>query len=143
MSYTGPLFPNIAATSRSLTVGDYPGTSFRSQNGAEVRVQYGNRRVGTELSFTFSNITDANAALIHDHYNDCRGTLGVFGVDRASLTQQGNPGFHDGTTPLSVNNRFSAAPWGLRYRYAEPPQFDSIKPGRMSVTVKLTGVLDS
>lgn len=141
MSFTGPSFPNIAPSSRSLSAGDFPGTTFKAQDGVEVRVQYGNQRANTELSLSFDNITDANAALIYDHYTDCRGTLGIFDVPNNSLTQSGNPGFHAGTGS-GTTNRFSATPFGMRYRYAEPPQFNSVKPGRMSVIIKLVGVLD-
>jgi len=141
MSFVGPVFPSIVPTARSLNAGDFPGTTFTAQNGMESRVQYGNRRSNTELSLSFDNISDADAALIHDHYVNCRGTLGLFGVGYTS--KSGNPGFDAGITPLSNTNRFSAAPFGLQYRYAEPPQFNSVKPGRMSVIIKLTGVLDA
>lgn len=141
MSFSGPGFPSITPTSRSLTAGDFPGATFSAQNGVQVRVQYGNQRRNVELSLSFDNITDANAALIYDHYNSCRGTLGVFDVAANSLTQSGNPGFHSGTTSTSTN-RFSVTPYGMKYRYAEPPQFNSVKPGRMSATIKLVGVLD-
>ena len=141
MSFSGPGFPSIAATSRSLSAGDFPGTTFKAQDGVEVRVQYGNQRTNMELSLSFDNITDANAALIYDHYVNCRGTLGVFDVAANSLTQSGNPGFHAGVAS-GATNRFSATPFGMKYRYAEPPQFNSVKPGRMSATIKLIGVLD-
>jgi len=141
MSFVGPAFPSIAPTARSLNAGDFPGTTFTAQNGMESRVQYGSRRSNTELSLSFDNISDADAALIHDHYANCRGTLGLFGL--GSTSKSGNPGFDAGITALSSTNRFSAAPFGLQYRYAEPPQFNSVKPGRMSVTIKLTGVLDA
>ena len=138
MSFSGPGFPSIAPTSRSLVAGDFPGSVFTAQDGAEVRVQYGSQRSNVELSLSFDNITDANAALIYDHYVSCRGTLGVFDVAANSLALTGNPGFHPG----AGSGRFSVTPYGMRYRYAEPPQFTSIKPGRMSATIKLVGVLD-
>lgn len=141
MSFVGPVFPSIAPTSRSLNAGDFPGTTFTAQNGMESRVQYGSRRTNTELSLSFDNISDADAALIHDHYANCRGTLGIFDV--GSTSKSGNPGFDAGITPLSSTNRFSAAPFGLKYRYAEPPQFNSVKSGRMSAIIKLVGVLDA
>lgn len=60
-------------------------------------------------------------------------------VDAASLT-----GYYPDPNPNAyASARYSATPFGLKYRYAEPPQFSSVKPGRMSVTVKLIGVLDS
>lgn len=141
MSFTGPDFPStVTPTARALTAGDFASSKFRSQNGAEVRVQYGNKRTNTELSLSYDNVTDAQAAAIHDHYHNCRGTVGVFGLLKNN--KQGNPGFDDANDSGGTNARFSASPYGLKYRYAEPPQFTSIKPGRMSVAVKLVGVLD-
>ena len=65
-------------------------------------------------------------------------TPGLY-IDAASLT-----GYYPDPNPNAyASARYSATPFGLKYRYAEPPQFNSVKPGRMSVTVKLIGVLDS
>ena len=132
MTFYGPGFPSIAATGRSLAAGDFPGSVFTAQDGAEVRVQYGSQRSNVELSLSFDNITDAKAALIYDHYVSCRGTLGIFDFTANSLALEGNPGF----------GRFVVTPYGMQYRYAEPPQFNSVKLGRMSATIKLVGVLD-
>ena len=132
MTFYGPGFPSIGATSRSLAAGDFPGSVFTAQDGAEVRVQYGSQRSNVELSLSFDNITDAKAALIYDHYVNCRGTLGVFDFTANSLALEGNPGF----------GRFTVTPYGMQYRYAEPPQFNSVTLGRMSATIKLVGVLD-
>ena len=212
MSTQGPNFPDLVPTARSMSPGDFAGKIFRSQSGIESRVQYGNKAFNKTLDLEYSNITDALAASIHDHYLDCNGTLywfllleqpkggapgfhnpsGIFGNGQA-YTDLPNPrkgrtyfyGFDSAKSPTAwftsaspVNGvvphitdpgftgefidastltgyypdpnpnayasaRYSATPFGLKYRYAEPPQFNSVKPGRMSVTVKLIGVLDS
>jgi len=209
MSTAGPNFPDLVPTARSMSPGDFAGKTFRSQSGIESRVQYGNKAFDKTLDLEYSNITDALAASIHDHYLACNGTLYYFLL--LEQPKSGAPGFHNpsgkfvygqaytdvpgfigttfyfgfdatqaitawfttappvngvvpypGSAPGTAVNaasltgyypdpnpnafasaRYSATPFGLKYRYAEPPQFNSVKPGRMSVTVKLIGVLDS
>ena len=141
MSTAGPDFPELVPTARSMSPGDFAGKTFRSQSGIESRVQYGNKAFDKTMDLEYSNITEANAALIHDHYLACNGTLYYFGLP--AKPKSGNETFHVNDQSTSASNRYSVAPFGLRYRYAEPPQFNSVKPGRMSVTVKLIGVLDS
>ena len=141
MSTAGPNFPDLVPTARSMSPGDFASKVFRSQSGIESRVQYGNKAFDKTMDLEYSNITEANAALIHDHYLACNGTLYYFGLP--AKPKSGNETFHVNDQSTSASNRYSANPFGLRYRYAEPPQFNSVKPGRMSVTVKLIGVLDS
>ena len=141
MSTAGPDFPNLVPTARSMSPGDFAGKTFRSQSGVEARVQYGNKAFDKTMDLEYSNITEANAALIFDHYLACNGTLYYFGLP--TKPKSGNETFHVNDQSGSTSNRYSATPFGLKYRYAEPPQFNSVKTGRMSVTVKLIGVLDS
>jgi hypothetical protein len=124
-----------------MSPGDFASKVFRSQSGVEARVQYGNKASNKTMDLEYNNITEADAALIHDHYLACNGTLYYFGLPQKP--KSGNETFNVNDGSSSPINRFSSAPFGLRYRYAEPPQFNSVKPGRMSVTVKLIGVLDS
>ena len=141
MSTQGPDFPQLVPTARSMSPGDFANKVFRSQSGIESRVQYGNKASNKTMDLEYNNITEANAAAIHDHYLACNGTLYYFGLPRSP--KSGNETFSVNDGSESTSNRFSVTPFGMRYRYAEPPQFSSVKPGRMSVTVKLIGVLDS
>lgn len=141
MSSQGPDFPSYVPTGRSLVPGDFPSKTFKSQSGIQATVQYGSHRSGQTLDLFYNNTTENIASDIYDHYLACKGTIYWFGMLEGAKT--GNPTFHAGTGDSSANNRFSATPFGMKYKYAEPPQFSSVKPGRMSVTVKLVGVLDS
>lgn len=141
MSTQGPDFPQLVPTARSMSPGDFANKVFRSQSGIESRVQYGNKASNKTMDLEYNNITEADAAAIHDHYLACNGTLYYFGLPRNP--KSGNETFSVNDGSESTSNRFSVTPFGMRYRYAEPPQFSSVKPGRMSVTVKLIGVLDS
>jgi len=137
----GPDFPSLVPTSRSMVPGDFPSKTFSSQSGIQSTVQYGSRRSGQTLELVYDNCSEANAAAIYDHYLACKGTIYFFGVLEGA--KSGNSTFHLGDSSASASNRYSAAPFGMRYKYAEPPQFTSVKPGRMSVTIKFVGVLDS
>jgi len=141
MSTAGPSFPDLVPTARSMSPGDFASKTFRSQSGIEARVQYGNKAFNKTLDLEYSNITETDAAAIHDHYLACNGTLYYFAL--SFKARSGNETFNVNDSSGSTSNRFSARPFGMRYRYAEPPQFSSVKPGRMSVTIKLLGVLDS
>lgn len=141
MSTAGPNFPNLVPTARSMSPGDFASKVFRSQSGIEARVQYGDRAFNKTLDLEYSNINETDAAAIHDHYLACKGTLYYFGLPQNP--KSGNSTFHQNDQTANTLDRFSADPFGLRYRYAEPPQFNSVKEGRMSVTVKLIGVLNS
>ena len=67
---TARAFPSIKPTSRSYTPGNYPSTNFESLDGTKTHIRYGNKRVNATLSLGFSNITDADAALILANYED-------------------------------------------------------------------------
>jgi len=124
-------FPNLTPTSRNFDPGDWPVKQFKAQDGSEVRILYGNRRTGMALQLGYDNISDANAELFLDHFNEKRGTFETF-----VLTA--NPGVKKGWT--GNPDALGAEAWGNRWRYAEPPKLVSVRPGRSSVTINLIGV---
>ena len=71
-------FPSLAPSSRSYASGDYPVKTFRSQSGSESRILYGSRRTGMTLELEYSNVTDANAELFLDHYDETKGSYSTF-----------------------------------------------------------------
>lgn len=124
-------FPTLVPTSRSFDAGDYPIKTFKSQNGAEKRILYGNNRTNMKLSLSYANITDANAELFLDHYDDMKGTFTTFtvGRDAAKGGWEGNA------------DAIGAETSGNSYRYEGPPQLTQVRPGVSTVTVNLIGVL--
>ncbi len=66
-------FPSLTPTARQFDPGDYPIKTFNAQSGAEVRILYGNQRTKMKLSLSFANITDANAELFIDHFDEVDG----------------------------------------------------------------------
>ena len=124
-------FPNLVPTSRSFESGDYPVKTFRAQSGAETRILYGDKRTNMKLSLTYSNITDANAALFLIHFDsETNGTFSTFEI--ADNTRLG----------WTEHKKYlGAGDSGNRYRYENAPQQVQVRPGVSTVTVNLIGVL--
>ena len=124
-------FPNLVPTSRSFESGDYPVKTFKAQSGAETRILYGDKRTNMKLSLTYSNITDANAALFLIHFDsETNGTFSTFEI--ADNTRLGWAGH---------KRDLGAANSGNRWRYDNAPQQVQVRPGVSTVTVNLIGVL--
>lgn len=127
-------FPSIKPSSRSYSPGEFPQTFFRAQNGATTVVRFSNVRSNSELRLTFANITDSQAAEIMDNYvnvNSDWDYVNFRSIDvLAGLSTGLKPYVGETATPQ------------LRWRYAEPPTVESIKPGLSTVTCRFTGFLD-
>ena len=126
-------FPALVPSSRLYEPGVFPETQFQAQNGAVVRVRYGNQRTGSRLSLTFANITDQKASLILQNYVDV-----MSGDNYADFTD------NNVAAGASENLR----PWIqetnslLKWKYASPPSVTSVKPGLSTVTCEFTGELE-
>ena len=127
-------FPNIRPSSRSYSPGSFPQTEFRAQNGALTVVRFGNRRVDSELSLEFQNITDADAALILANYEAVNSRW-----DYVTFTTSNGARGVSGTLANYIREVGGS---GLRWRYAEPPSVTSIFPGRSTVQCKFIGIMD-
>ncbi len=122
-------FPSLTPTARQFDPGDYPIKTFNAQSGAEVRILYGNQRTKMKLSLSFANITDANAELFIDHFDEVDGSFSTFDLPDEAL---------DGWSGTSDALQ---APGSNEWRYESPPQIASVRPGLSTVTVNLIGVL--
>lgn len=126
-------YPILPPTTRTYDPGDWPVKTFNSQNGAEVRMIYGNTRTNVKLQLSYNNITDSDATEFLNHYNEQLGTYKTFQFTTAakaaiSAGWQGDPG------PFTP-------PLGVDWRYAEAPKLQAVRPGISSVTVNLIGVI--
>lgn len=130
---TAKPFPDLVPSSRSYEPGVFPETQFQAQNGAVVRVRYGNQRAGSRLSLTFANISDYNASRILENYVEV-----MSGDNYADFTD------NNVAAGASENLR----PWIqetnslLKWKYASPPSVTSVKPGLSTVTCEFTGELE-
>lgn len=126
-------FPALVPSSRSYTPGVFPEQQFQAQNGAVVRVRYGNQRYSSSLSLTFANIIDSKAALILENY------IAVMGDDKYVE-------FTDDNVAAGVST--DLVPWIqetknlLKWKYASPPSVTSVKPGLSTVTCEFIGELE-
>ena len=126
-------FPALVPSSRSYTPGVFPEQQFQAQNGAVVRVRYGNQRYSSSLSLTFANIIDSNAALILENY------VAVMGDDKYVAFTDSNvaAGVSTGLVPwIQETNSL------LKWKYASPPSVTSVKPGLSTVTCEFIGELE-
>ena len=126
-------FPALVPSARSYTPGVFPETQFQAQNGAVVRVRYGNQRTNSRLSLTFSNITDGDAADVLQNYVEV-----MEGDNYAQFTTDNvAAGAGTGLTPF-IRETNSA----LKWKYASPPSVTSVKPGLSTVTCEFIGELE-
>ena len=127
---TARAFPNIKPSSRSYSPGVFPQRQFLAQNGAVTVIRYSNQRVNSSLSLGFSNITDAQAADILDHYRNVNSDwdYATFTTDNAVV------GVVDGSMQDYIEEVGA-----LEWRYSEPPTVQSTIPGRCNVSCSFTG----
>tara|TARA_S200002703_G_C3652908_1_gene200458 strand:- start:45 stop:464 length:420 start_codon:yes stop_codon:yes gene_type:complete len=133
-------FPSgLKPTSRSYRPGKFPQIQFEALNGATTAIRYGPRPFNAQLRLTFANIDDTDAARIVNHYEERMATF-------ANVTFSGNDGLAGLGTADKENENLAAqikeSASGLTWRYAEPPQVESVYPGISTVTCTFTGYLD-
>lgn len=126
-------FPALVPSARSYTPGVFPETQFQAQNGAVVRVRYGNQRTNSRLSLTFANITDANAAEVLQNYVD------VMESDNYAQFTASNVAAGAGTGLAPYIRETNSA---LKWKYESPPSVQSVKPGLSTVTCEFIGELE-
>ena len=128
-------FPALKPSSRQYSPGSFPQSEFAALNGAKTRVIFGNRRSDAELSLSFANITDTQAATVLALYDQ------VTPVDDW-VSFSTNDGAAGASAPLATYLR-EVGGSGLRWRFAEAPSVSSVKPGLSTVQIKMVGHLDA
>ena len=128
-------FPSIEPTSRSFTAPRWPTSGITTQSGVTTRRLWGSRPSQAQLSFSFDNITDANAALITQAYNDAKGATTVLTLPSTL--------FVGASSTLTTWLDGSATGAGLKWFFSEdPPTVESAgTPGRSNVRVALVAEL--
>ena len=143
---TAQPFPTVKPTSRSYNPGTYPSTKFESLDGTKSHLRFGNKRVNATLTLGFSNISDAEAALILENYEDVNSTWdyvtftssdGVSGVsDSKEVDGQTNPA-------SSLQSLVKEGGLSLKWRYSGPPTVTSTFKGLSNVSCSFVACLDS
>lgn len=128
-------FPTIKPTSRSYSPGQYPSTNFESLDGTKTHIRYGNKRVNATLSLGFSNISDADAALILANYEQVNSDWNYVTFNRGFATA--------GVGSTTLSNYFKESGSGLKWRYSGPPSVTSTFKGLSNVSCSFVACLDS
>ena len=128
-------FPTIKPTSRNYRPGTYPSTTFESLDGTKTHLRFGNKRVNATLTLGFSNISDADAALILANYEDVNSDWDYVTFNSLS----GTSGI--GSTALSTYIKETNS--SLKWRYSAPPKVTSVFDGISNVSCSFVACLDS
>lgn len=113
-------FPSLEPIARRYSLGSFPITT-QPYPAADVRFLHGSTATGATLELTYQDLSQAEAALIRDHYRGQQGSLLAFALSSAALA--GNDG--------------SAFPTAGQWRYASPPEEVQRDAGLVDVTVQL------
>ena len=128
-------FPAIKPTSRSYNPGTYPSTTFESLDGTKTHLRFGNKRVNATLTLGFSNIPDADAALILANYEDVNSDWDYVTFNRGYATS--------GVTDTSLLAYLKESGSSLKWRYSAPPSVTSSFKGKSNVSCSFVACLDS
>ena len=131
-------FPEIKPSTRKFKMGDIPSTTYTSLSGAVFKRAFGNRKTNYTLDLTFKNIPDTtdvdyrSTEDILDHYNGAEGTFSSFTIP--------DPVFAGMEDAVSV---YIQAPADIKWRYAKPPEVQSVQSNLSTVTVSFIGELQA
>tara|TARA_A100000172_G_C2969993_1_gene85566 strand:- start:2 stop:403 length:402 start_codon:yes stop_codon:yes gene_type:complete len=128
-------FPSIKPSSRRYNPGEYPQTKFEAQNGVKTIMRYGKNRVNATLQLGFSNISDADAALILANYEDVNSDWDYVTFNGGYATA--------GVTNTSLLAYLRESGSGLKWRYSGPPSVTSSFKGKSNVSCSFVACLDS
>ena len=128
-------FPSVKPSSRSYSPGKYPSTTFESLDGTKTYLRFGNKRVEATLTLGFSNITDADAALILANYENVNSDWDYVTFSSANGTV--------GVDSTSLSNYFKESGSGLKWRYSGPPSVTSTFKGMSNVSCSFVACLDA
>jgi len=132
-------FPNRCPSKRSFKQGTFPQKQYRGLSGAVSTITFGNKPTGYELSLEYTAVSNEFVLEIMQHYINSEGGVEGFSVppivwvgldDKYTTEYKGSA--------ASVED-YIRAPDGIRWRYAEPPQVESVLKNRQTVTVLLIG----
>ena len=132
---TAQPFPTVKPTSRSYNPGTYPSTTFESLDGTKTHLRFGNKRVNATLTLGFSNISDADAALILANYENVNSDWDYVTFSSANGTV--------GVDSTSLSNYLKESGSGLKWRYSGPPSITSTFKGMSNVSCSFVACLDA
>lgn len=125
-------FPSLTPTSRRFTPGIYPQRSYRTLSGIVARRTFGNSPYGARLELEYSNVPDATVNTLLDHYHAQTAANARFQLS-SNVTAAMSSDVAAEVTSTAINRG------NLRWEYEQPPQVESVHPGRYNVSISLAG----
>jgi hypothetical protein len=121
-------FPSLEPSARSFDLGEFPVVPLPRYGRNAQRFLQGSAAYGQQLTLTYGEISDADAQLLRDHYNNREGEVLAFFVP--DIIWQGHTG-------ISIGLPFDG--W---FRYAGEPQEQALDNGQVTMTVQLRAIND-
>tara|TARA_B100000902_G_C27059965_1_gene788621 strand:- start:399 stop:806 length:408 start_codon:yes stop_codon:yes gene_type:complete len=131
-------FPEIKPSTRKFKMGDIPSKTYTSLSGAVFRRAFGNKKSNYTLDLTFKNIPDTtdvdfrSTEHILDHYDGTEGTFSSFSIPNSVFA-----GMEEAVSD------YIQAPANIKWRYAKPPEVQSVQSNLSTVTVSFIGELQA
>jgi len=150
-------FPEIKPSTRKFKMGDIPSKTYTSLSGAVFRRAFGNKKTNYTLDLTFKNIPDSTSEsnksstrAILGHYEEVSGTFSSFaipdlvfaGIEDINDVIAANSEVAVADLPRSLQS-YIQAPDNIKWRYAKPPEVQSVQSNLSTVTVNFIGELDA
>lgn len=117
------VFPDLEPNIRTYNFGLFPLTEVSSQTAGTVRFSHGVTPENYRLILGYTALTDADATLLREHFQEQGGTYRSF--ELPSIVWKGH-------TFSSV-----IAPYTMLWRYSSIPEEEHLDIGRISITVDL------
>lgn len=127
------VFPSITPTASEFKAPQFPTKATTSLSGVTSRRVFGNRAYNATLAMTFDNITNNNATLILQCWNNARGTALEVTVPDIIFTGAG----------ANLTAYMKNANGGVSWHFAEEPSLTRGVPGYSTVSVRLEATLDA
>lgn len=125
-------FPSLTPTSRRFTPGVYPQRSFRTLSGIVARRTFGNSPYAAKLELEYNNVTDATVDTLLNHYHAQTAANARF-----RMSSNVTAGMSSAVAEEATGSGTSRG--NLRWEYEQPPQVESVRPGRYNISVSLLG----
>lgn len=122
-------FPSLSPSSRAVTQGQYAVKRFNSISGTGTTRVYGSQPFNAAMDLEFSNISDLDALLIVEAYEDARGSATPLTLPSALWT-----GMADALR-VRLQRDYT-------WRFLDQPKITSAVPGVSSISITLEGQRD-
>ena len=135
MTTTSEIYEVYVPSSRQFDAGTYPVKRYQAQNGAELKILYGDRITQRKLSLVYNNMNDKKVEQFLEHYAGKQGTYDSFTFSANTA----NGVFKGWTGGLNTINKDGALsnPKNVKWSYASPPVVQNVYTGLSTLKIEL------